>query len=300
MVALLLSLNKRPLIRYDASSMMSLKLATELKDAVRREASSGLFEFGSLETPPLLVIVDRRSDLVTPLLLQWTYQAMIHDIYGISNGCTDLNDFFYNESCKSALLPPASRKHNLVPGHDSFFSDNKNKSFGQVSSAISSLVKEYQARTSTDQRLESLAGIKKFLEDYPQMMKMSAIISKHVEIVGELQKLSHDACLLDVSEIEQQVASGQLSISELVEILGNGKISKLLKLKLCLLYALQGSKSPMFNLLSFFDQIRASGRFDDQDVQLIDFIIKFSRSEAESELGKLSSTITRVNVITQN
>jgi hypothetical protein len=39
----------------------------------------------------LLLILDRRNDPVTPLLSQWTYQAMVHELLGISNGRVDLS-----------------------------------------------------------------------------------------------------------------------------------------------------------------------------------------------------------------
>lgn len=39
----------------------------------------------------LLLIIDRREDPVTPLLNQWTYQAMLHELIGISNNRIDIN-----------------------------------------------------------------------------------------------------------------------------------------------------------------------------------------------------------------
>ena len=44
-----------------------------------------LFEFKQPDSPPLLLILDRRNDPITPLLNQWTYQAMIHELVGIKN-----------------------------------------------------------------------------------------------------------------------------------------------------------------------------------------------------------------------
>jgi vacuolar protein sorting-associated protein 45 len=38
----------------------------------------------------VLLILDRREDPITPLLNQWTYQAMIHEILGIANNRVDL------------------------------------------------------------------------------------------------------------------------------------------------------------------------------------------------------------------
>lgn len=41
------------------------------------QQESGLFDFRRTEVSPLLLIVDRRDDPVTPLLNQWTYQVHI-------------------------------------------------------------------------------------------------------------------------------------------------------------------------------------------------------------------------------
>ena len=32
----------------------------------------------------LLLILDRREDPITPLLTQWTYQAMVHELLGLN------------------------------------------------------------------------------------------------------------------------------------------------------------------------------------------------------------------------
>lgn len=34
---------------------------------------------------PVLLILDRRDDPVTPLLSQWTYQAMVHELLGLND-----------------------------------------------------------------------------------------------------------------------------------------------------------------------------------------------------------------------
>lgn len=40
------------------------------------QKESGLFDFRRMDVSPLLLIVDRRDDPVTPLLNQWTYQVL--------------------------------------------------------------------------------------------------------------------------------------------------------------------------------------------------------------------------------
>jgi len=56
---------------------------------MQQEAS--LFDFRRADTPPILLLVDRRNDPITPLLNQWTYQAMVHELLGLVNGRVDLS-----------------------------------------------------------------------------------------------------------------------------------------------------------------------------------------------------------------
>lgn len=89
-LALLLALKRKPMIRYEKNSLLSKKLATEVRYAITQEEQ--LFEFRKPDTPPILLLLDRREDPVTPLLTQWTYQAMVHELLGIENGRVDLSD----------------------------------------------------------------------------------------------------------------------------------------------------------------------------------------------------------------
>ena len=89
LMAVLLSLKKKPLIRYEKNSLMAKKLATEVRYRMRQ--GEQLFDFRKTDTLPILLVVDRRDDPVTPLLTQWTYQAMVHELLGIRNGRVDLS-----------------------------------------------------------------------------------------------------------------------------------------------------------------------------------------------------------------
>lgn len=91
LTALLLSLKIRPYIRYSGGSKAAQQLAKECHDKISKENT--LFDFRSQENgvpPPLLLILDRKDDPVTPLLNQWTYQAMVHELLNINNNRVDL------------------------------------------------------------------------------------------------------------------------------------------------------------------------------------------------------------------
>lgn len=99
--AVFLSLKKRPLIRYQKTSDISRKIAQDagvgpsaLEDLrvvewglilacscfreqkVMYEEEKPLFDFRRTDSAPLLLVIDRRDDPVSPLLNQWTYQVL--------------------------------------------------------------------------------------------------------------------------------------------------------------------------------------------------------------------------------
>ena len=56
--------------------------------------------------------------------MQWTYQAMMHDVIGIEHGAITLTE--------NALIPAESRSHNCIAANDSFFADNLDTPYGEV------------------------------------------------------------------------------------------------------------------------------------------------------------------------
>ena len=78
--------------RYQRGSELCEKLAQSLHHLTTSEERE-LFDFGKRgggETAPMIMMLDRKEDPVTPLLLQWTYQAMVHELIGIESNRVDL------------------------------------------------------------------------------------------------------------------------------------------------------------------------------------------------------------------
>jgi hypothetical protein len=195
-VAALLSLKKKPLIRYQKTSLLAKKLASEVRYYITQEDQ--LFDFRKVDTPPLLLILDRREDPITPLLMQWTYQAMVHHLLGIHNGRVDLSDV--------PDIRPELREIVLSQDQDPFFKKNMFLNFGDLGSNIKDYVEQYQSKTKNTADIESIADMKRFIEEYPEFRKLSGNVSKHVTLVSELSRRVGGDHLLEVSEIEQSIA----------------------------------------------------------------------------------------------
>ncbi|VDD91413.1 unnamed protein product [Enterobius vermicularis] len=216
-VATLLAVKKKPEIRYQASCKDAKRLAEEVARSVSREST--LFE-GSVSEGTLLII-DRSEDPVTPLLNQWTYEAMVHELIGIKNHRVTMDS---------------------VPGVGAI---NVYVNFGEIGQNIKVLMTEYQQRAQTNQRLESISDMKAFIEQYPQFKRISGTVSKHVAVVGELSRIVASRNLLEVSETEQQIAGdGEHSqcLNAVKRLLQMSQITDIDACRLVMLYALRFEK----------------------------------------------------------
>ncbi|CAH2052705.1 unnamed protein product, partial [Iphiclides podalirius] len=200
LLALLLSLKKRAVVRYEASSEPCGRLAERLRDLLRRETVliDNTIPFNG-DSPQLqLLIIDRRDDPVTPLLNQWTYQAMVHELLGINNNRVSLAHL--------PDVPKDFREVVLAPEQDEFYAKNLYSNFGEIGQTIKSLMEEFQKKAKSHQKVESIADMKNFVETYPLFKKMSGTVTKHVTVVGELSSMVGRHSLLEVSELEQEMA----------------------------------------------------------------------------------------------
>lgn len=233
LTAVLLSLKKCPMIRYQLSSELAKRLAESVKQIITKEYE--LFDFRKTEVPPLLLILDRSDDAFTPLLNQWTYQAMVHELLGLNNNRIDLSRVpGVNKDLKEVVLSA---------DNDEFYANNLYLNFGEIGTNIKNLMEDFQKkRPKGQQKLESISDMKAFVETYPQFKKMSGTVSKHVTVVGELSRLVSDRVLMEVSEVEQELACqgdhGQAS-QMVRRMLQNPRVSELDAARLVMLYALR-------------------------------------------------------------
>ncbi|KAI8886728.1 Sec1-like protein [Backusella circina FSU 941] len=255
-LAVLLSLKKKPVIRYARASTMAKRLATEVQATIRQEGQ--LFDFRRPDTPPILLILDRRHDPVTPLLTQWTYQAMVHELIGIHHGRVDMSNV---PEVKSEL-----KEIVLSPDQDPFFKKSMYLNLGDLGATIKHYVDEYQSKTKSNMNIESIADMKRFVEEYPEFRKLSGNVSKHVALVSELSRRVAQEHLLEVSELEQGLACNENPNSDLKNIqrlIQTPQITEEAKIRLVLLYALRYermSSNAIKTLIESLDNVGVSER----------------------------------------
>lgn len=283
LASILLALKRSPLIRYQASSPATKQLAQALHTLICKE--DRLFQFRTHSDPPTLLILDRKEDPVTPLLNQWTYQAMVHELLGIHNNRVSLDSV--------PSVPKDMKEVVLSARTDEFYAGNLYANFGEIGSRCKELMEAFQQRAKTSQKLESIADMKAFVDAYPEFKKLSGTVAKHVTVVGELSRLVSLYNLLEISELEQELAVGEdqsRALSAVKRLLSHEKTSDLEATRLVCLYALHYQRHPSADINSLLSALRRRGVPDKYAKAVGDLLAYAGADKRSSDLFSNQST----------
>ncbi|KAL0391808.1 UNVERIFIED_CONTAM: Vacuolar protein sorting-associated protein 45 [Sesamum radiatum] len=250
--AIFLALKRRPVIRYSRTSDIAKRIAQEASKLMYQQ-ESGLFDFRRAEVSPLLLIVDRRDDPVTPLLNQWTYQAMVHELIGIQDNKVDLRNLTKSSKDQEEVV--------LSSEQDAFFKANMYENFGDIGMNIKKMVDDFQQVAKSNQNIQTIEDMAKFVDNYPEYRKMHGNVSKHVTLVTEMSRIVEERKLMLVSQTEQDLAcnGGQGAAFEAVtNLLNNEHVSDIDRLRLVMLYALRYEKESPVQLMQLFNKLASS------------------------------------------
>lgn len=264
--AVFLALKRRPAIRYQRTSDVAKRIAQETAKLMY-EQESGLFDFRRTETSPLLLVIDRRDDPVTPLLTQWTYQAMVHELIGIIDNKVDLRNV--------GTVPKDQQEVVLSSEQDAFFKANIYENFGDLGLNIKQMVDDFQQIAKSNQNIQTIDDMAKFVNNYPEYRKMHGNVSKHVTMVTEMSRIAEERKLMLVSQTEQDLAcnGGQAAAYEAVNnLLNNESVSDIDCLRLVMLYALRYEKESPVQLMQLFNKL--ASRSAKYKSGLVQFLLK--------------------------
>lgn len=275
MMAVLLSLRQKPTVRYQGSSDLAKRFSMELKHTMEQSENRQLFEFGN-QAPPsnssgetLLLILDRRDDPLTPLLSQWTYQAMVHELLGegLKYNVVDLGPDFKGDKDLKLLT--------LSQGADEFYAANMFRDYGALADNTKKILDKYKDRFATTRNIQSVEDMTKFVEDFPEFKKLANNASKHVAVVGELSREIEELHLMDLSMLEQDMATTLDHASHLERVknkIEDPDVTNREKLRLALLYVLKyethgGNRA---------GEIKQLLRRHDINEQMLDYILNYA------------------------
>ncbi|CRK91636.1 CLUMA_CG005288, isoform A [Clunio marinus] len=274
-IGVLLSLKIRPTIRYKNGSQPAQNLAKRVFDTINKESS--LFSFKPPENgvpPPLLLILDRRDDPITALLTQWTYQAMVHQLLTIKNNRVDLSNV--------VGVPNELKEVVLSAEQDDFYSKNLFSNFGEIAVTIRDLIESFQKRAKEQKKIETIADMKNFVESYPQFKKMSGTVNKHLVVISELSMQISKKSLLEMSELEQDMAcraDHSAQLQRVKKLITEERISIEDALRLILIYAMRYERHANCGTVGLLNALKARNGRTHLVPKMLEYISQSARNE---------------------
>ncbi|KAL6606261.1 hypothetical protein ACP70R_041914 [Stipagrostis hirtigluma subsp. patula] len=238
------SLKEYPCVRYrapkggDASAhkfdMVPKWLATAVWDIVSKYKST-IPEFPQKETCELLII-DRPIDQIAPVIHEWTYDAMCHDLLEM-----DGNKYIYEVS-KAGSEP--EKKEALLEDQDPLWIELRHIHIADASERLyekmnNFVAKNKAAQLSRDGGEVSTRDLQKIVQALPQYSDQVEKLTLHIEIAGKINRCIKEYGLRDLGQVEQDLVFGDAGAKEVISILRSKQdMSPENKLRLLIVYAI--------------------------------------------------------------
>jgi len=239
----------------------------------------------------VLIILDRRDDPTTPLLTQWTYQAMIHEILGIHNNRVDLS--------KVKDIRAELREVVLSADQDRFFKQAMHLNFGDLGASVKEHVEEYQKKVKSNQKIQTIEDMQRFVDQYPDFKSLSGSVSKHVALLTELSKQVELRDLMSVSEVEQELACHSdhgPALEKTMRILDNPHLTPEDRLRVVLLYAIRYEEQKN-QIATFKALLRDKAGADEKakrNVVAVDKVLSYAGQNIRGEVSSSKKIFDRV------
>jgi len=224
------------------SEQLAQMVQTELKGYSGYDPS-----FGQNNQRPqgVLLITDRSMDLMAPLLHEFTYQAMAHDLLPIKDEDKVTFHMTINEG-----TPAAEEKDMEISEKDKVWVENRHR---HMKDTIEKLMGDFQKFidqnpnfTNQNQDTTSLNAIKDMLAGLPQFQEMKEAYSLHLTMAQEAMNIFQRHKLSEVASVEQTLATGldedykkaKNILDQAVRLLDDDAVSPEDRLRLIALYVL--------------------------------------------------------------
>ena len=274
LATLCVSLSEYPSIRYQQSSPFARDVAAILNDMLKEFKSSNpaFVPNGERSDSPRdrgqLLIADRTFDTVSPLMHEYTYQAIANDLLNIREGVVS---YTVQEGRGSV------EKQAVLNEKDELWMDLRYEHIASVINVIKDKMADILENNKTagmakgsgggsDVSIESMSAAVKQLPEYRQTMSK---IGQHVSLAQQCMKVFTKENLMEVSLLEQTMSTGYDEdgkefkgpklVQHLGEMLEDSRPTKLDKIRLLAIFLMTSRAISGADRLSLIQSAKLSG-----------------------------------------
>lgn len=257
--AFICSQRVKPHIRFDKSSSACQTVARAVASMVDESRDI----FAAANESATVLILDRRSDPVCPLLHLWYYASALHDIFGIKNNIVATSD---NQYVLNERTDVESQKYYSMY-------------LGDLAPVLTQRVQRIQdvmrqiGENATD--MSSFHG-KIAAVSKGQTEKIYA--NAHLDLFNAMHKEITEANLMEISALEQIVATCDdmdEQCNQIIDIIGNPATRAIDALRLALIFVLHYEKPNCSAQISrIMEQLEAKAVWQHGEMKFIEGIVK--------------------------
>ncbi|XP_059641542.1 SNARE-interacting protein KEULE-like isoform X2 [Cornus florida] len=242
------SLREFPLVRYRAARSLDPTTMTTFRDLIPTKLAAGIWNclmkykadvpnFPQTETCELLIL-DRSIDQIAPIIHEWTYDAMCHDLLNMEG-----NKYVHEVPSKTGGLP--EKKEVLLEDHDPIWVELRHAHIADASERLHEKMTSFVSRNRAAQMHGSRNGaelstrdLQKMVQALPQYSEQMEKLSLHVDIAGKINNIIKQMGLKDLGQLEQDLVFGDAGTKEVINFLRTKEdVTRENKLRLLMIYA---------------------------------------------------------------
>ncbi|KAJ1679538.1 Vacuolar protein-sorting-associated protein 33 [Spiromyces aspiralis] len=177
-----------------------------------------------------IVILDRATDLITPLLTPLTYEGLIDEVFGIKNGCTEM-DSVSSVDTTSAAVPTAEaadateggvqrstghKRRLTLNDTDPVFSRVRGLNFAVVGSVLHKMAKGLQDSYESRHQAKSVQELRRFVGQLGDLQSSHQSLQNHLAMTERILRRTQTSDFDRMLELEQAlVSTGDLTKHEI-------------------------------------------------------------------------------------
>ncbi|KVH95479.1 Sec1-like protein [Cynara cardunculus var. scolymus] len=244
------SLLEFPFVRYRAAKSLDPTTMTTIRDLIPTKLAAAVwnclmkykalnnFNFPQTETCELLIL-DRSIDQIAPVIHEWTYDAMCHDLLNM-----DGNKYVHEVASKTGGLP--EKKEVLLEDHDPVWLELRHSHIADASERLHDKMTNFVSKNKAAQMHQgsrdggelSTRDLQKMVQALPQYSEQIDKLSLHVDIAAKINKIIRESGLKEVGQLEQDLVFGDAGTKEVINFLRlKPDATRENKLRLLMIYA---------------------------------------------------------------
>ncbi|KAG7264889.1 hypothetical protein CRUP_007328 [Coryphaenoides rupestris] len=157
-----------------------------------------------------LLLLDRNVDLLTPLATQLTYEGLIDEIYGVTNGYVKLppEKFAQKKQGEGSKDLPTEPKKLQLNSAEELYAEIRDKNFNAVGAALSKKAKIISAAFEERHNAKTVGEIKQFVSQLPHMQAARSSLANHTSIAELIKDITTSEAFFDNLTVEQEFMTG--------------------------------------------------------------------------------------------